>query len=371
MRKSFLTATVLTGLVATSAFAIDTYKLVALGDLAGGDFRSRARAINDNGQIVGTSLTDTNLSAYIWENGVMSKINGFDSYLVNTARGINNAGLIAGMADTADDLDTAQAWILDGGGIPNYYFSGNPNVVYSHVAWLNNADQIAGVFKETGVGVRGYVRNADGSINVMGTLGGVSSNLRKINDLGIACGEAFDANGLQQAVTWDGNVISIVNGLAGYSEHRASTIKNSGLVIGTSTNSGFEQRSPWLYDGNTTTSLGLYGGFDSMGATDMLDDGSLILGKAFNAGQEDDETLGRGALWSSVTGWVDVNDYVDQTGDGYTILTLRKINANGWIIGDAINPDGNIEAILLIPSPSALALLGLAGLTLGKRRRRS
>ena len=70
-----------------------------LGRLGTGGFRrTTGRAINDSGQVVGTSITDNAIyHAFIWENGVMYDLNDFVSdWELYEATDINNAGQIIG-----------------------------------------------------------------------------------------------------------------------------------------------------------------------------------------------------------------------------------------------------------------------------------
>jgi probable HAF family extracellular repeat protein len=74
--------------------------MIALGDLGGG--ASRARDINDNGQIVGNSFKSSGSGwvAFLWQNGTMSDLNalsGAGSKLtLIEANAINATGHIVG-----------------------------------------------------------------------------------------------------------------------------------------------------------------------------------------------------------------------------------------------------------------------------------
>jgi probable HAF family extracellular repeat protein len=66
-----------------------------LGTLGGNNATSLARDVNNLGQVVG----DSNGSAFLWQNGVMSDLGVGGDY--STARAINNAGLITGSFGTS------------------------------------------------------------------------------------------------------------------------------------------------------------------------------------------------------------------------------------------------------------------------------
>ncbi len=71
------------------------YSVTDLGDLPGGEDYSVAWDINDSGQIVGHSWSNTGRYAFIWENGVMTDLGGLpgeDDF--SEASGINNFGQV-------------------------------------------------------------------------------------------------------------------------------------------------------------------------------------------------------------------------------------------------------------------------------------
>lgn len=85
---------------AAPAAALPSYSLQALGDLPGGAFDSRANAINDLGQVVGSSDDGSGSSPFIWQAGV-----GMTAFAdlpgggdLSSAGAINNPGQVRGPA---------------------------------------------------------------------------------------------------------------------------------------------------------------------------------------------------------------------------------------------------------------------------------
>ena len=115
-------------------------KATALGILPGGSavlsagsFNSTAIAINQSGQIAGTSLTTGNLyHAVLWQNGTMTDLGTFGQYDQSVATGINAKGAVIGydLAPNADER--AFIWqngvMTDLGTLPGRNYD-NPNAV--------------------------------------------------------------------------------------------------------------------------------------------------------------------------------------------------------------------------------------------------
>ncbi len=107
--------------------------LIDLGTLGGST--SSARAVNDAGQIAGTSGTETSVAhPFLWEDGEMidlGTLGGSNGH----GRDINELGYVTGYSDDAQNLDTAFVWrnglmtnlgMLPGGSI-SYAYALNDN----------------------------------------------------------------------------------------------------------------------------------------------------------------------------------------------------------------------------------------------------
>ena len=78
-----------------------------------GDGMSQAYAINNKGQVVGTSCIDVNYSdchAFIWQNGVMTNLN--DLVPPNSLQGVHMA-----LADSINDLGEIVGGTFRNGGV--------------------------------------------------------------------------------------------------------------------------------------------------------------------------------------------------------------------------------------------------------------
>ena len=81
-----------------------------LGTLPGDAF-SQAAAINDHGQIVGTSFAaNFHQHAFLFDNGVMIGLPTLPGGTFSEALGINNQGKIVGRSDATNAFGHATLW---------------------------------------------------------------------------------------------------------------------------------------------------------------------------------------------------------------------------------------------------------------------
>lgn len=377
--------------LATSAFAAD-YQLIPLGDVSGGAFRSRGFAINGNGYVVGLGSRDADPdqigTRWIWDgsNYTIDVLDGLEGKVVSRAQDINDAGQIAGF--WVDGQAQAFAWD-EGGGLNSFLYGGN--VTFSRVTNITSGGKVLGWLVEDGSSFeyQGYVYDlGTATLTKYGTLGGEQSVVHGMNNSGLVVGSATAVPGdddFRSAVTWNGdpNSPTLLPGLdafAGYQETRAVHVFDSGAILGSAGNrnaSGelFAQNEIWIWspDTQTATSTGFLAGYDWIELGGKIADGSVLAGHAYRDGENGNDYLTEhvGVIWTEATGWVDINTMLAPEWSAYKILQINGMNENGWLVGDALNPDGNIEAIVLIPAPSALALLGCGSLFMIRRRRRN
>ncbi len=75
-------------------------------------------------------------------------------------------------------------------------------------------------------------------------------------------------------------------------------------------------------------------------------------------------------MWDYTHGMRDLNTMLDASGAGWSLMEARSIDNNGWIAGTGLDPAGRVHAYLLVPEPTSLIMLAVAGGTLLRRRGR-
>jgi probable HAF family extracellular repeat protein len=115
-----------------------------LGTLQG-DTHSEAYALNENGQVVGTSETALGPThAFLWQNGTMIDL-GHLERITTFAAGINDAGVIVG--DGFVDDTTTHAWVYYDGAmhdLNDLVFNVEQGWLLTSAAAINNAGSIVG-----------------------------------------------------------------------------------------------------------------------------------------------------------------------------------------------------------------------------------
>lgn len=324
------------GQVVGTLAAADTYHafvyanggLTDLG-LFGGD-SSSAFAINDAGQVVGTSYANSESAVtrgFLYSGGTMNAIQAPGS---TYAFGINNAGtVVGGMTVTASDGSVYQhAYTYAGGSFTDLgtLASGDRSRGYA----INGAGEVVGAATNTFNGAPNFPESPfiyrNGTMTDMGGLNGIWSSATSINDHGQAVGYVgvdFGGQGNEiyssTAFLYEDGVLHNLGGLAPFRSSTASDINNLGQIVG----------GAGLADGGTHAFL--------------YENGNMI----------------------------DLNTLIDPA-SGWTISNAAAINDLQQIAGTACK-GGICQAVRLdlvsaVPEPSAYALL-LAGLALGCGRR--
>lgn len=303
-------------LAASLAFAAQAqpsgWMLVDIGTLGGPG--SYGAAVSNNGIVVGCSdAMPSGTHAFVYRHGVMEDLGtASDSADGNScALAVNDAGVIAGRSATGELV------VWKGGNVTRLGIHGN-------VAAMNGAGAIVGSYKDTGV-ERAFLYS-----------GG------KLTDLGQA-----GLPGFATGVNDDTDVVGSVNGRA------------------------------FLYTGGALRDLGTLGGNNSV-AKGINDRGQIVGFSADNLGQPNPfiyEGSMRALPVGAYSEALAINNHVQVIGSGEgrygyliengkvialdTITTVRAkgwhhlepkgINDRGWIVGTAMNAQGDSRAFLLVP----------------------
>jgi probable HAF family extracellular repeat protein len=253
---------------------LNSKQVTELGSLGGGS--TYATAINDAGQVAGTSSTGasandgfitgpngvgmTDLGALDSVNGInavgqvvgysnmpqralITGPNGANIALLETrgaifsgANSINNPGQVVGYSTTATSI-VSHAFITgpNGVGITDL---GTLGGVYSWAYGINNPGQVAGQSETAAGQYHAFITGPNGvGMTDLGTLGGVNSGANSINDTGQVAGQSETAAGQLHAFITSPNGVGMTDlGTLGgnYTESSARGISNAGQVVGMS-----------------------------------------------------------------------------------------------------------------------------------------
>jgi len=167
-----------------------------------GDSIAAALAINDSGQVVGTSgicavptSTAPGVHAVLWQHGSVTDLGGFGGLMNNAGLAINNAGQVAGVSGLPGDAAT-HAFFWQNGVMTD--IGTLPGDVFSQANDVNNKGQVVGVSCDVNFNCRAFFWE-NGVMTDLNAFVAHGSSLYLtfgggINDYGEIAGSAFDLN---------------------------------------------------------------------------------------------------------------------------------------------------------------------------------
>ncbi len=371
--------------LASMGLAQSSYVVEQLGDVSGGDFWSRASAINDNGWIVGESKitfeTDPRRVAVRWLPGMLEPdmLSGADNYDFSRGTGAISDNLIGGFAQVFDPFAPPRAFLWDQDNGFEFFIDedNEPDIRGSRLGRLTEFDAALGwvIPTDKSLGNIAYIFDLNTRdltyLNPAGPLGSFSlaHSMNEFGDVVGASTETGDKNSSRQAVIWpagsvDAHLIPGLDDLNNtYDDVTASWIGTDGSIRGNAGNRDandklFAQNVIWTWDPNTqqVTMLGGLDGYDWIQVRGTNADGSMLTGYAYQDGEHTIDYLANhiGVIWTAQTGWVDVNTLISQGPANANIFEVMGVNASGMLCGSMIDNNGQVEAVRL--SPGCLVL---------------
>jgi probable HAF family extracellular repeat protein len=353
-----------------SAARVLAASFTPLGDLAGGEFFSRAYSASTDGSVVvgHSNVADNVREAFLWTQATgMLGLGDFPdgSGDGSSALSVSDDGaVIVGAGSHASNVSEAFRWTEATGVVGLGFLSGRTS---RSVARGVSADGLVVVGNSVATTAEGGGQEAFRWTQVEGMVG-----------LGDLQGGAFDSNA--NAVSADGSVIvgigSSNNGreafrwtqtggmlglgvLLNRNDSVATGVSADGsVVVGYSSMNGSETRAFRWTEPSGMVSLGsLMVGTPSNAALAVSANGSAIVGVG-------DTTNGREAIyWTEATGFASLKEHLSNLGlaaelSGWTLSEAHGISADGrTIVGWGINPMGKTEGwVTTVPEPSTLML---------------
>jgi probable HAF family extracellular repeat protein len=351
--KFFAGARALAALVCVVATvsAAPLYHLTNLGTLGGN--RSQGNGINNAGQVVGysTLLSPAGRDhAFVYSNGTMTDLNSLvtssGGRVAWTAASINDIGQIVGSSDT-DSGGADNAFLYSGGTLSDLGTLGD-HYNFSQSTAINASGQVTGRTVIPGASFPpDHAFLDDGTMHDLGTLGGTNSFGYDINDSGQVVGAAYTSDPFAHAYRYDGTMHDL--GTLGGTTSFAYGINNNGQVVGfASTGSGADHA--FLYSGSTMTDLGTLGEtFPNSYAYGINSSGQIVGSTAMGSTQNAHALLyGSGTV-------KDLNTLLDSSGVGWKVIAASGINDSGWIVANGFYSSGDVRDALLLTPVSGLA----------------
>jgi probable HAF family extracellular repeat protein len=293
-------------------------KITDLGVLPQGGYESVANSVNSRGQVIGFALNtipDSNsmagigfqTRAFLWENGVMQDLGTLNGSTDAQSVVINERGQVVGLSYTSSAPSSACAgfglpmatgsfaWDKEHGMIDLGGFGGTCTVA----SGLNDRGQVVGEsFLPGDQGSRAFLWERMTGLQELETLGGDFAEGFSINNDGEAVGGSYLQGDVQiDAVLWGSRGITDLGALKGDTCAFALSINVQRQVVGSS-NCFFEST--------------------------------------------------RGFLWEDGGPMVELNALVSHSSNLYVTVGLT-VNNHGEIAADAVLPNGDEHAVLLIP----------------------
>jgi len=184
----------------TRGFLLEGGTMTDLGTL-GGD-RTVVGAVNDHGQIVGSSATATGaLHAFLWQDGGMTDLGALGGDW-SAAIAVNDHGQVVGNSATASGATHGFLW-LDG----VMTDLGTLGGAMSEARAVNDRGQIVGR-SATVTGETHAFLWQDGAMTDLGTLGEPSSDAHSVNNHGQIAGVAGSTTGVPRVFLWQDGTMS-------------------------------------------------------------------------------------------------------------------------------------------------------------------
>ena len=312
-----------------------SYSITDLGSLGGSG--SSASGINKFGQVAGTSRTSTGAQRpFLWQNGVMKDLGtlgGAGSF--HSASAINDAGQVVGTSNS-------HAFLYRRGMMQDL---GTLGGTYSEGHGINNSGQVVGLSYPTSGPVHAFLWEND-VMKDLGTLGGNLGVAQSINNSGQVVGTSSTTSRAQHAFLWENDVMKDLGTLGG-NVSGGWDINDSGQVVGQSRLTDDGETSiyhAFLWENSVMKDLGTLSS-DSDNSTSLawgINSSGQVVGSSSVTGNQNEHAF----LYSNGV-MKDLNTLIPRN-SGWELTSAYSINDAGQIVGQGVI-DGRYTAFLATP----------------------
>lgn len=327
----------------TSALPPAGYTITDLGTLGG--TTSMANAINNSGQIAGTSTTagDAASHAFRYSAGVMQDL-GTLGGLNSAGNAINSLGFVAGWANLSGRTPTDPCYWSPTSGVHDMgRYSSIPS---GQALAIDDFAHVLGTANNSfdGDDAFGWTK-AKGYINLRG-LGGRVSEAHGVDSAGKQVVGLSNASGDFNTLPFTWSSAASIHQLplfTGGFDGEALAINNVGHIVGDGDNSSFATHAAlWIKGASTPQDLGTLGGFTS--SARALNSSDVVVGSSLPS----TGTTTHAFVWTSAGGMVDLNTLIPPA-SGWVLTVANGVNDNGQIVGNG-TINGQTHGFLLTPA---------------------
>jgi probable HAF family extracellular repeat protein len=312
------------------------YAVVDLGTL-GGD-RSVATAINDHGDIVGNSETQSGRNhAFLWMRGRMRDL-GTLGGPSSVASGINNSGAIIGAAQIGPGPNTTRRFLWTQGLMREVGFGNN---LKSDAMAINNAGVIAGQYTGTDGYVYACYSDARGIHQLPGRTRCGGNGMCAIDDRGniVGCVVRIESGRGSDACIWRRGRLTLLPVPLPTVWSEAAAINKRGLIVGWVEDAQMAQgHRPCMWQLGKRIIFQLLSSRE--GEASSINDSGIIVGES----GADDKS--RAVAWADGS-QLDLNSAISPF-EHWTLEGANCINSRGQIVGWGKH-HGHRRAFLLTP----------------------
>jgi probable HAF family extracellular repeat protein len=325
-------------LISQAAHAGITYTVTDLGFLPGDD-SSQGGALNDLGEAVGVSSYSQTLSirAFLYQDGKLINLSALvapnDTVIPYS---INLQGQVVGQF--YNDYTMPQGFLYDHGRVQVF------NVSDGAGTWplsINNLGRIVGTYTTSSQHYEAFLREPSGKIIKLGAFGGVDVQGVVINFWSQIAGTFLDASGSHAFLTQPGGRAPKDLGSLGGGSSVVRGVNDIGQVIGVSLVTPSDWHgSAFLYTGGTMRNLGTLG---SGSETNGINNWGQIIG------------ISQNGIWVYSQGqMLELNSLLSPEAKDWHIGGLSAINDRGQILACGVYrvpySDGMPHAVTLTPT---------------------